>query len=184
MQFPKPRSGHKFLDDLRTSGALVLIPGGALTLLGVVAVMSPLLTGIETGDLVGFLLLTAGAFRAAFALRARRPATNVLGLVIAGLNVLGGLLLLGVSAGGDDNLAPMLAILLLADGLLSIALALQMRDENGWGWLLASAWAALVLGTMILYKWPALLAGSAVVALGLFLALAGASIANLGAREE
>jgi hypothetical protein len=37
---------------------------------------------------------------------------------------------------------------------------------------------------MILYKWPALLEGSAAVALGLFLVLTGASVANLGAREE
>lgn len=184
MESLRSRSVGVTLERLRANGALVLIPGAALTLLGVIAVMSPLLTGVGTTGLLGVLLLAAGAFRAVFALRPRRLASNILGLVIAGVNLLGGLLLLSVPSIGNGHFALTLAFLLVADGLLGLVLAVLMRNEDGWGWLLASALAALVVSTMILYKWPALLGGSTAVALGLFLVLTGASVANLGAREE
>jgi uncharacterized membrane protein HdeD (DUF308 family) len=45
------------------------------------------------------------------------------------------------------------ALLLIQAGLLT-ATAFQLRPLDGWGWFLADAAASLLLGLLILAKWP------------------------------
>ena len=175
-----PETIHQRIEPLRENGTLVIVSGVALALLGIVAIMSPLLAGAATVRVAGAALIAAGAFRAVFALHPRSWSASVLGMGVAALSGLTGLAVLAAPAFGLVSLALVLSAYLVVDGVFGAVLALQNRRSPGWGWLLASAASTLVLGAMILDKWPVVMTDPAVVAVGLSMLLTGGAIANLG----
>jgi uncharacterized membrane protein HdeD (DUF308 family) len=64
-------------------------------------------------------------------------------------------------------LAAILAGMFISVGLFRVILALTNRDAGGWLWLLLAGVAALVLGGLLLAKWPV----SGLFAIGLFVAI-------------
>jgi uncharacterized membrane protein HdeD (DUF308 family) len=172
------------LQSYRANGALVIVPGVAFTVFGIVAVMSPVLPGVDPGKLLGVLLISAGICRICLAVHSRSSGATMVGFGLAAVSFLTGLHLLTFPFLRHGYFTLMLAAYLVVDGVFSAVLSFQFRSGRGWGWLLTSALSTVVLGTMILYKWPFVPGSSSVVAVGLFLVLTGAALANLGVSGE
>ena len=60
-----------------------------------------------------------------------------------------------------------LAVMLLAIGVLRCVMAIQHRAMQGWAWALVGGIVTILLGLMILARWPA----SGLWVIGLFLAI-------------
>jgi uncharacterized membrane protein HdeD (DUF308 family) len=68
---------------------------------------------------------------------------------------------------GVLTLTLLLGILFMFEGVMKVAVAVQLRPMPNWGWMLASGTAALILAAIIFSGYP----GSAVWILGLLVGI-------------
>jgi uncharacterized membrane protein HdeD (DUF308 family) len=144
------------LRELRPAWVLLLVLGIVLIVLGILAIsanyVSALLT-LLTVYFLGGLVLLAGGVQIAAAFMARRWAGFFLHLLAGALYAVLGFLMIARPGAAAAGLTLLLAILLLASGLVRIISALSHRYHN-WGWVLLSGVINLVLGAMIAEDWP------------------------------
>jgi uncharacterized membrane protein HdeD (DUF308 family) len=138
--------------------------GAVLTALGIFAVMAPMFTGVAVTVLVGMLLLAAGLVETVFAFRAESFGEGALKFLFGGLTLLAGAVILAMPGRGLGVLTAVLAVFFLAGGVIDFVLALKLRSEGGWGWVLFSAIASILFGILILVQWPV----SGIWAVGLY----------------
>lgn len=134
-------------------------------LAGSIAISVPPLASLVAVAVFGALMLTAAVFQIAHAVRVRKWPGFALHLLGGLLYAAAGVLVLIYPFPGMLALTLFLAGLLLAEGILRIALARQVRQQQGWGWFLAGGIASVVLGALLMVGWP----GTALWALGLML---------------
>ena len=127
------------------------IEGVVLIILGIAALAAPLIAGLATAVLVGWLLIMAGVlgFLSAFAGRAHvHMGWSIVSALIA---VVVGVLLLLSPVVGTIWLSLLVAAYLLVDGVALVALSFdhQKRAAKSWGWLLASGFLDIALAALI-----------------------------------
>jgi len=147
--------------------------GLGLVILGVIACVAPLASGIAVALLVGLVLLAAGGVLVLFGLSARDAGKGNLGLIIGGLAGICGLVLLVWPSAGLSVVRFVLVAYLLASGGSEAALALRLRPEEGWSSALVAAAVSVAAGLMLWFDWPlsgaraiGLLVGSKLIAGG------------------
>lgn len=79
---------------------------------------------------------------------------GVLSLVLGLLTVVAGLLLIGHPLFHLGFLTLLLAGFFLAQGILEVVYAFQLRPEQGWGWTLFGGTVSVLLVLMIWRQWP------------------------------
>ncbi|HWF84915.1 MAG TPA: DUF308 domain-containing protein [Vicinamibacterales bacterium] len=121
---------------------------------GVLAIFVPVIAGVAVTALVGWLLIFSGLLHLAFAWRGGR-ASAVLWEILLGV-VYGaiGFYMLARPVAGLASLTLAIAIYLLFEGGLELALSFQLRPAPGSGWLLVDGIITLVLAVMIWGTWP------------------------------
>jgi membrane protein HdeD len=146
-----------------TGYALLLIEGVLLVLLGLGAVIAPLLAGVLAAGILGWLLIIAGiaGLVSTFYNRTHIHFWGALLSSIAALVV--GLLIVFDPGAGAVALSWMLAAWLMVDGVSSIVIALSSRKAgtSTWWWLMLSGLLDWVLALFIAFSNP--LVGIAVV---------------------
>ena len=147
--------------------------GLGLVILGVIACVAPLASGIAVALLVGLVLLAAGGVLVLFGLSARDAGKGNLGLIIGGLAGICGVVLLVWPSAGLSVVRVVLVAYLLASGGSETALALRLRPEEGWNSALLAAVVSIAAGLMLWFDWPlsgartiGLLVGSKLIAGG------------------
>ena len=132
----------------KNSGFLIFL--GILTVIfGVVAIGSPLITGVAVAVFVGFLLLASGVARIVHALKSKQWGTGFWGTVIGVLGVAAGLLMIFRPLVGLVTMTMLIAIYFLVDGISEIIAAFKIKPDQGWGWVLFNGIIAVLLGFMI-----------------------------------
>jgi len=147
--------------------------GILLVILGIMAMGSPLVTGVAVSMMAGAFLFVGGVFRCIYAFKARTWGKGVLAFVIGALTLIAGILMMA---------RPLYAIgtLTLADGIFELAHGFQLRPLSGWGWTAFSGVISIVLGIMIWSQWP-LSGGWAIgILVGIKLLFAGWSLIGIG----
>jgi uncharacterized membrane protein HdeD (DUF308 family) len=123
-----------------------------LIVIGIVGIALPQFLAMAIALFAGWLLLLAGTislFIAWHGFRDRWVAWfKPLVLVAVGL-----LILLHPLA-GTAALGLMLAIYFLFDGIAGVGSALDMRPQQGWGWLLFNGATSLLLALVLILGWP------------------------------
>jgi uncharacterized membrane protein HdeD (DUF308 family) len=125
-----------------------------ISMLGIIAVMTPLFTGITFSVFLGFLLLTGGILETIFAFQAPSFGKGVLVFLFGGLTIVAGFFLIAVPDRGLGALTWVLAAYFVAAGIVDIVLAFKIRPEEGWGWTLSSGIVTISLGAFIVWQWP------------------------------
>jgi uncharacterized membrane protein HdeD (DUF308 family) len=165
--------------------------GIALIVVGLVAIIFPLIATIVAKTFLGWLFLIGGVIVILHAFQSPGWSGFLWELAIGILYVVAGGYLAFFPLTGLVTLAILLAILFVAEGIFEVMMALRVRPHEGWGYLLLSGIAALAVGVLIAIDLP----GSATWALGLlvginllfsgwsyvFLALAGRKASEGGA---
>ncbi|HVZ70687.1 MAG TPA: DUF308 domain-containing protein [Rhizomicrobium sp.] len=138
-----------FHERVRSSSRHFFWIGLALTLLGIVAIVFPMISTLVATLLMGWLLFVAGLFTllGSFAIRGTGPFFGALLLSLLSLGA--GLFLLSNPSAGALVLTMLLALLFLVEGAFEIVLALEMRPFGAWVWMMLAAFASIVLGLFI-----------------------------------
>lgn len=140
--------------ELKKAGGLSMLLGILLVVLGVLALGSPLITGLAVAYTVGFLILVAGVGQTFYAFQAERWQDGILKFVVGALGIVAGVLVIAHPLFSLGWLTLVLAAYLFIDGIFGIILAFQVRPERGWGWMLFSGVIAVLAGILIWRQWP------------------------------
>jgi len=139
----------------RSACPVTLLVAGIVTIiLGVLAMLAPLASGLATATVIGALVVAGGIFRMALAFRASSLGKGILGFAIGAFTVLCGLLLVAHPLFGLASLALILAAYFVVDGIAEIAFSFRLKPANGWGWVLFGGIVSLLLGLSIWRQWP------------------------------
>jgi len=167
----------------KNAGWLVAL--GVLTVIaGILALASPLLSGLTVVVLIGVALAIGGVARTIAAFSAGSFGQGALAF-IGGILTFAAGLILGAQPGiGLATLTLMFGGYLLIDGISSAVLAFHVRPVSGWGSILFSGAMAVILGFLLLREWP--LSGTWAIGtlLGVNLLVSGFSIISVGSAAR
>jgi uncharacterized membrane protein HdeD (DUF308 family) len=129
--------------------------GVVFAVLGLLAVLAPVVATVVVEQLVAWLLVFWGLAGLLFARGFRVMSEwRLIAWVFAAVLV-AGLAFVFFPGRGAAFLTAIMVIVFLLDGTISILLGLRLRGQlQGWGWVLASGIAGFVLATIILVQWP------------------------------
>jgi uncharacterized membrane protein HdeD (DUF308 family) len=170
----------QFAEAAGKSGSRMRMFGGITIVLGLVAMLTPMLTGYSIIMLIGGLVVVAGGMRMVWAFGAGTLGKGLLVFALGGLTLLCGLALLANPLFASGLVTLLMTIYFIADGAAEFAAGLGRRPESGWGWLLFGGLVSIALGIMLWRQAPL----SGAWALGLFfgikLLFAGIMMLTLG----
>jgi uncharacterized membrane protein HdeD (DUF308 family) len=129
--------------------------GALLIVLGVLALLMPEVAALATALTLAWLLIFAGGVEIVHAIQTRYR--NGFGWKLASGIVT---LLLGVSilifpVAGIATLALWIGAFVFVGGLVRLILALRLKPERGWGWVLVDGLLSIAVGGLIAWGWPA-----------------------------
>ena len=152
---------------LRASSRQLFWLGLAMTLVGVLAIVFPIVSTLAAALFVGWTLLLAGIFLlvGSFTIHATGPFFGA--LLTALLMIAAGVFLLFNPLAGALALTILLGVLFLVQGAFELALAFEMRPQRAWVWMLLSGLASVVLAVVIAAGLP----GISLIALGILLGI-------------
>jgi len=139
-----------------SQGRLWYYGGGLISLLvGGFAMARPGLTSVAIAQVIGIFCLVSGVILLVSALFGNAKKHRILDLFSSVLRVIVGLLLIVKVVQGVMALTLVLAAIFIAEGIFGGLLAFRLRASNpAWIWVLLNAVVAIVLGLMLLAKFP------------------------------
>jgi uncharacterized membrane protein HdeD (DUF308 family) len=155
--------------SLHAHWQLFLAEGVLLLVLGVAAIVLPLVATVAVAFIIGWLLLMSGIVGLIATFRMRHAPGFWWSLVSAILAIAAGVVLLRWPLSGALSLTVILTIFFVIEGVASIFYALEHKRElsGRWGMMLASGVLDLVLASIIFLGLP----GTATWAIGLLLGI-------------
>jgi len=168
------------MEEAEKNSGLLIFLGIMTVIFGVVAIGSPLITGVAVAVFVGFLLLASGVARIVHSLKAKQWGTGFWGTAIGILGIAAGLLMIFRPLVGLVTMTMLLAIYFLVDGISEIIAAFKIKPDQGWGWVLFNGIIAVVLGLMIWRQWPVSGAWAIGLLVGIHILMTGWSMIILG----
>jgi uncharacterized membrane protein HdeD (DUF308 family) len=141
-------------EGLRRSWKALMFVGVAAIALGCIAILVPAVAAVGTAIFIGWLLLFVGIVMIAGAFSAHSVGTLVLRLIWAILTVVVGLWLIVEPHNGTLTLTLVLGIYFLFMGLTRTTIAFLARGEPNAGLLGLSGIAGILIGALILAKFP------------------------------
>jgi uncharacterized membrane protein HdeD (DUF308 family) len=170
--------------DAKRNAGWLLILGVVTVIAGVLAMGSPLASGLTVAFIVGIAMTIGGVARTISAFSAGSFGQGALAF-IGGILTLGAGLILAARPGiGLATLTLLLGGSLVMDGISGAILAFRVRPEKGWGWMLFSAAMGVVLGFLLLREWPLSGLWAIGTLVGINLLFSGLSIISVGAAAR
>jgi uncharacterized membrane protein HdeD (DUF308 family) len=167
----------------KNAGWLVAL--GVLTVIaGLLAMASPLLSGMGVSVFIGIAMVVAGVARTVGAFRAGSFGQGALAFIGGILTFVAGVILATRPGFALATLTLLLGGYLLVDGISGALLAFHVRPEKGWGWMLFSAAMGVVLGILLLKEWPLSGLWAVGTLVGINLLFAGFSIISVGSAAR
>lgn len=147
-------SALSLIEEAKKHAAWSIFMGALTAALGAFLIIYPLAAAKITTVLLGWVLIFVGIAQFVFALHSQKPGSFFPKLIGAALFGITGAALAFSQMKGIEALTGLLGTLLLVQAGLATVTASQIRPVAGWGWFLVDAIASLVLGMLILVKWP------------------------------
>lgn len=141
-------------DGLARSWKGLMTVGILAIVLGCIAILIPAVVAVGAAVFVGCILVVAGIFLTAAAFSAHSIGTVVLRLLWAALTVVVGIWLIAEPHNGTLTLTLVLGIYFLFMGLTRIAVAFMARGQQNAGLVGLSGFAGLLIGILVLAKFP------------------------------
>jgi uncharacterized membrane protein HdeD (DUF308 family) len=115
----------------------------------------------------GWLVIIGGAFQLVEAFKVKGWKGILWHLLLALVYLFAGGIIVYDPVGGAIALTMFIAAALIAAGVLRIILAFQLKGEQGWWWPLVGGLLSVVLGVLIMARWPS----AALWIIGMFIAI-------------
>lgn len=164
------------MNEIAQASKSAKIWGWIVLIAGILALLSPLVSGLTVAVIVAILLVVAGVTRLVEAFQGGGFWTGLFGV----LSVLAGLVMLGRPLLGLATLTMVLVVYFLATGISEIVVAFQARPAQGWGFVLFSGIVSVVLALLIWNEWPLSGAWAIGVLVGIQLIFAGMAMITVG----
>lgn len=154
--------------------------GFAVMLLGVLAVMTPFVSGVAVTAFVAVLITAAGLTMTMYAFKAGSFGKGLLQFLFGGITIVCGVAMFVTPMLSMWTLTGLLMVYFLVDGIFAIFSGVKGRPAPGWGWVTISGIVSIVLAVLLYREWPD--SGTYAVGLlvGIRLIFTGWSIAMLG----
>ena len=150
---------------LRAKWGWIVALGVVYAVAGFVALGSVMTATVASVFLVGIMMIVAGIAEIINAFQLKGWGQFLIWVVLGAGYIVAGFVTLENPLFAAVVLTLVLGALLVAAGLVRVFLAFQMKRESPWKWLLLSSLVTLMLGVLILARWPI----SSVYVLGIFL---------------
>jgi len=137
----------------RSWKALMTI-GIAAIVLGCIAIIVPEVASVGTAIFIGWILLIVGAFLVAAAFSAHSVGSLLLRLLWAAITVIVGLWLIVEPHNGTLTLTFVLGVYFLFMGVTRVTVAFLGRGQPNAGWVGLSGVCGLLIGILVLAKFP------------------------------
>jgi uncharacterized membrane protein HdeD (DUF308 family) len=170
-------------EGLARSWKGLMIVGVLAIVLGCFAILLPAVASLGTAIFIGWVLVVAGAFLVAAAFSAHSIGSLVVRMLWAILTVIVGLWLIVEPHNGTLTLTLVLGIYFLFMGLTRITVAFVGRGQPNAGLVGLSGVAGLLIGILVLAKFPSSADWAIGLLVGIDLIFAGwtlTSVASLG----
>ena len=171
---------RKWVATAKQNVKWLIILGIVQVVLGMIAIASPLVTGIVVSIFVGACLLGCGVGRMIQAFKADSWGAGLLGTAVGALTIIAGLLMLFRPGVGLVTLTLILAFYFLIEGISTAVVASKMRPNDGWGWVMFQGVVSILLGFMIWRQWPLSGAWALGTIIGIHILLNGWTMIMLG----
>ena len=165
---PLPPNLAEGLKVLRAKWGWIVALGVVFLLAGFVALGSAVAATASAVMIIGIMMIMGGAAEIAAAFSVKGWGKFAVWMLLGLLYVGAGIIALMNPFAAATILTLMLGAALVAGGVLRIFLAFSMKSAGKpWGWVVLSGLVTLLLGVMIIAKWPA----SSFFVLGMFLGI-------------
>jgi len=168
--------GSRFAHD---AGVWLIVTACLFILLGLFAIIEPLVAGLAISLLVGWLLIAGGATHIVSIFR-RDDGGAVWHLALGLVYISGGMYFLSHPVIALEALTLLLAMLLFVEAGIDLVAYSAQRREPGAVWLLVNAFVTALLGTLIAMHWPSMTVWVLGTMLGLNMLTTGFSRLMLG----
>ena len=173
-------SSSSELEPLRAKSGWIVALGVIYVIAGIIALGSVVMATVASVFVVGIMMLIAGVAEVINAFQVKSWGRFLLWLLLGALYIVAGFATFENPLLAAVLLTLILAIALVASGIMRIILAFSMQSGMPWIWVLASGVITLLIGLVILAHWPV----SSLFVLGIFLGvdlvIAGAGWIALG----
>jgi uncharacterized membrane protein HdeD (DUF308 family) len=174
--------------SMRDYWRLFLAEGIALSILGLAAIIVPLIAGLFATVFMGWLFLIAGIVGLVATLSARQAPGFGWSLLSALVAVIAGGVLLWNPLQGLVTLTYVLTAFFIVDGILIVILAIAHRRElsGKWEWMMVNGVIDLILAGIIIAALPGTLVWAFGLLVGIDMMFGGASLIAMAleARKE
>jgi uncharacterized membrane protein HdeD (DUF308 family) len=165
---------------LRAKWGWIVALGVVYLLAGLVALGSVMMATVASVLIVGITMIVAGVAEIISAFQIKSWGKFLVWVLLGALYIVAGFVTFENPVLAAVLLTLMLGASLVASGIVRIFLAFSMKRESPWIWVALSSVVTLLLGLLILARWPV----NSVYVLGLFLGIdlvmAGAGWIGLG----
>jgi uncharacterized membrane protein HdeD (DUF308 family) len=174
---PSPTPG---LQPLRAKLGWIVALGVIYVIVGLVALGSVTIATAASVLVVGIMMVVAGIAEVFNAFQVRTWGKFALWLLLGALYIFAGIITFQNPLLAAVLLTFILGVALVISGVMRLIIAFAMKESTPWGWVALSGAITIILGLVILARWPV----SSVYVLGLFLGIdlviAGASWIGIG----
>lgn len=167
-------------EPLKQASRMGIIWGILTIILGILAIGSPLVSGLAVALLVGMALLAAGISMTLFAFQAPSLGRGVLKFLFGALTIVVGITMLAQPGIALVDLTLLLGFYFIADGVVAMIVAFNVKPQPGWGWMTFNGIVTIALGWMILKGWPVSGVWAIGILVGIRLLFAGMTMLTLG----
>jgi uncharacterized membrane protein HdeD (DUF308 family) len=168
-------------DSLRDSSRIGTGWGFAIMILGVLAIMTPFVSGVAVTMLLAVVVTAAGLTITMYCFKAGSFGKGLLQFLFGGITILCGVSMFFTPVESMMTLTMVLLAYFFVDGIFTIFAGFSARPASGWGWIVISGIASIVLAILLYSEWPVTGAVAIGLLLGIRLIFTGFSIAMLGA---
>jgi len=137
----------------RASGWSITL-GVLIILLGIVAMMAPLATGVVAIYILAWTAIFGGVAQIVYAFQAHSGGRVALEVILGVVYIAAGIYLVSNPLAGLLTLTLLLGVMLVGYGVIAVILAFRMRPVAGWGWVMFDAVVTLLIGFMVIAHWP------------------------------
>jgi uncharacterized membrane protein HdeD (DUF308 family) len=165
---------------LRAKWGWIVALGIIYVIVGLVALGSVAIATAASVLVVGIMMVVAGIAEVFNAFQVRTWGKFALWLLLGALYIFAGIITFQNPLLAAVLLTFMLGVALVISGAMRLIIAFAMKESTPWAWVALSGAITVILGLVILARWPV----SSVYVLGLFLGIdlviAGASWIGIG----
>ena len=178
---PAPHSLGSSIHTLRAKWGWIVALGIIFMLAGVIALGSVMAATASAVLIVGIMMIMAGVAEIFAAFRVKDWGKAIFWGLLGVLYVAAGIIAINNPFAAATILTLFLGIALIAGGVVRMFLAWHMREAGKpWGWVVVSGIISILLGAMIIAKWPYSSAYVLGIFLGIDLIFIGSSWLSIG----